>query len=62
MKAKNKSHKTIARHMKLNKNTLTNAVKQMESFESKVRKSGSGRPKKIPNNMGKSFKQFVLKN
>ena len=48
--------------MKLNVITLTNAVKLMETFDSKVRKSGSGRPKKIPINMGKRFKQFVLKN
>lgn len=41
---------------------MTNAIKTIESFEHKVRKLGSGRPKKIPINMGKRFKQFVLKN
>ena len=62
MKAKNKSYKTITRHLKVNKNILTIVVKQIESFEPKVRKLGSGSPKQIPKNMGKSFKQFVLKN
>ena len=41
---------------------MTNAIKTIESFEPKVRKLGSERPKKIPIKMGKRIKQFVIRN